>query len=112
MIDAQTSAAKSFYRAIREFSEEHGKKPWLLCLVYETKPDEAWDITLVSRRVYGRRDEFLAVMAAASLDSVHQPLAQKKLFLPTEDQLMAIKRRTGFESQSDYREDFAPTWVA
>lgn len=108
-IDKRTTAAKSFYREIRKFSES--TKPWQQAIFYETKPDEAFDLTLVSQRVYGRRDEFLAVMAAAGLDTVDQPLPQKRIILPNEGQLYAIKRRTGFESIPGYREDYAPTWA-
>ena len=108
MIDINSTAAKDFYKEIRRFAQR--TKPWETALFYEIKPDEVYDITLVSQRVYGRRDEFLAVMAAAGLDMVDQPLPQKRLILPTEGQLYAIKRRTGFESIADNRKDFLPTW--
>ena len=109
MIDKRTTAAKSFYREIRKFSES--TKPWQQAIFYETKPDEMYDLTLVSQRVYGRRDEFLAVMAAAGLDTVDQPLPQKRIVLPNEGQLIDIKRRAGFESIDDLREDYAPAWA-
>lgn len=108
MIDKDPRAAKSFYREVLKFAET--TKPWQPHISYETKPDEMWDLSLVSQRVYGRRDEFLAIMAAAELDTVDQPLPQKRLTLPTEGQLYAIKRRTGFESIAAYREGFAPIW--
>jgi len=109
MIDTNTSAAKAFYREVRRFAER--TKPWdTVAIFYDTKPDEMYDLSLVSRRIYGRRDEFLAVMAAAGLDTVDQPLTQRRLVLPNEAQLYAIKRRTGFESIAGYRENFAPTW--
>lgn len=110
MLDTDTRSAKSFYREVRKFAER--AKPWdTTAVFYETKPDEMYDLTLVSQRVYGRRDEFLAVMAAAGLDTVDQPLPQKQIVLPNEGQLLAIKRRTGFESIAGYRENFAPTWA-
>jgi hypothetical protein len=110
MIEKDTRAAKSFYGEVRRFAE--GAKPWdTTAIFYETKPDEVFDLTLVSRRVYGRPDEFLAVMAAAGLDAFDQPLPQKRIVLPSEGRLYAIKRRTGFESIPGYREDFAPTWA-
>ncbi|AJK46228.1 hypothetical protein [Burkholderia plantarii] len=110
MLDKDTRAAKSFYREVRKFAET--AKAWdTASIFYETRPDEAFDLTLVSQRVYGRRDEFLAVMAAAGLDSAFQPLPQKRIVLPNEGRLLAIKRRTGFESIADYREDYAPTWA-
>jgi hypothetical protein len=111
MLDQNTNAAKSFYREIRKFAEN--VKPWdVTAIFYETKPDESLDVTLVSQRVYGRRDEYLAVMAAAGLDSVDQLLPQKRIALPNDGQLMAIKRKTGFESLDDYRTAGAPIWSA
>lgn len=89
-------SAKNFYRAVRLFAER--TKRWQMANVYEVKPDERFDITLVAERVYGDRNETLAVMAAAGMDSVNQPLSQKTLVLPTSSQLAAIKRNTGFVS--------------
>lgn len=111
MLDQDTRAAKSFYREVRKFSES--AKPWdTTAIFYETKPDEMFDLTLVSQRVYGRRDEYLAVMAAAGIDSIDQPLLQKRIAFPNEGQLIAIKRRTGFESIANLRENGAPIWEA
>lgn len=107
-IDADPRAAKSFYRAVRNFALR--TKPWETHISYETLPDEAYDLSLVSQRVYGRRDEYLAVMAAAGLNHFDDALPQTRLTLPNEGQLLAIKRNTGFESRSDYREDGRPTW--
>lgn len=109
MIDNNSVAAKDFYKEIRIFADSI--KPWETAIFYETKPDEAYDLSLVSQRVYGRRDEYLAVMAAAGLDMFDQALPQKRIILPTENQLYAIKRRTGFESIGAYRENFSPTWA-
>lgn len=110
MIDKDTRAASAFYREVRKFAES--AKPWdTTAIFYETKPDEMYDLTLVSKRVYGRRDEFLAVMAASGLDMVDQPLPQKRIVLPNEGRLIDIKRRTGFESISELRENFAPIWA-
>ena len=110
MLDQNTRAAKSFYREVRKFSEN--ARSWDTNVIwYETKPDEMYDITLVSRRVYGRRDEFLAIMAAAGLDTAYQPLKQKRLALPNDGMLLSIKRRTGFESIASLREDGAPIWM-
>lgn len=108
-MDKDPRAAKSFYRDVRKFAQ--GTKPWQPQISYETKPDEVLDITLVSQRVYGRRDEVLAVMAAAGLDTADQPLTQRRLVLPNEGQLHAMKRRAGFESIASYREDGVPTWL-
>jgi hypothetical protein len=107
-MDQNTQAAKNLYREVRQFAER--TKPWQPALFHEVTPDEIWDATLVSRRVYGRRDEFLTVMAAAGIDTVDQPLPQKKLVLPNESQLFAIKRKCGFESREEYRQDGKPIW--
>ena len=56
MIDKESTAAKNFYKEIRRFSER--TQSWESQISYETKPDEAHDLTLVSQRVYGRRDEY------------------------------------------------------
>jgi len=110
MTDQDTRAAKSFYREIRKFAER--AKPWdPNAVFYQTLPDEALDLSLVSMRVYGRRDEYLAVMAAAGLDTFDQPLPQRQIVLPNEGTLIGIKRRTGFESIADYRDNGAPTWA-
>jgi hypothetical protein len=109
-MDKNTIAAKSFYRAVREFSQR--TKTWEVALFYETLPDEVWDLTLVSARVYGNRNEFLVIMAAAGLDRADMPLTQMKLVLPTQQQLLTMKRAAGFESNPDFRKNFAPTWVS
>lgn len=110
MIDKDTRAAAAFYRAVRKFSER--AKEWdSNAVFYEIKPDERFDLSLVSRRVYGRRDEFLAVMAAAGIDSFDQPLEQKTIALPSDGELLRIKRETGFESIAELREDYAPMWA-
>jgi hypothetical protein len=110
LIDKNTVAAKSFYRSVREFSLR--TKTWETAIFYQTLPDEAWDLTLVSARVYGNRNEFLVIMAAAGLDRADMPLPQMQLILPTPQQLLTMKRKSGFESNPDLRKDFAPTWVS
>ncbi|HEY4530137.1 MAG TPA: hypothetical protein VIG97_07395 [Luteimonas sp.] len=101
-LDNDTRAAKDFYREIRRFAER--AQPWHAGVVwYQTKPDERLDPTLVSARVYGRRDEFLAVMAAAGLDTFDQLLTERMIALPGEARLTQIKRATGFESIAELR---------
>lgn len=94
MIEAQTTACASFYRLVRDFSQR--TRPWDVAVRYQTKPDERSNLPLVSHRVYGRRDEYLAVMAAAGLDSVEQVMDERVLTLPTDDQLRAFKESAGF----------------
>lgn len=107
-IDANSQAARAFYRMVRDFAL--GVKPWEEAIYHDVLPDERWDVTLVSARVYGRRDEYMAVMAAAGLDGVDQPLEQRRLVLPTESRLRQLKMASGFESRARYREDGKPTW--
>lgn len=109
MIDTNTTAAKSFYREVRKFALT--RKSGDTALYYDTTPDEKHDITLVSRRAYGNPYETLAVMAACGLDSVDEELPQTRLALPTVAQLHFFKRKTGFESNPEYRSDFKPTWA-
>jgi hypothetical protein len=88
------TAAAQLVRRVRDFAQRQPK--WAECIVYRTLPDERWDMTLVSQRVYGNRGEFLTVMAAAGLDSVEVYLAERELVLPTARQLAEIKTQVGF----------------
>lgn len=110
MIDQDTAAAAAFYREVRKFAEF--ATGWQTNVIFhETLPDESSDFTLVSQRVYGRRDEYLCVMAVAGIDTVDQSIpAGRRLNFPNEEKLIEIKRRVGFESQTDLRENFAPVW--
>jgi hypothetical protein len=108
-IDKNTTAAAIFYAEVRKFSLR--TKPWQSAIFYHTKPDEIWDLTLVSERVYSNRDEYLAVMAVAGIDCVDMPLTQRMLVFPTPMQLYKIKQAAGFESQAkNRRKDGVPTW--
>lgn len=109
MIDQDTRAANAFYRLVRTFSES--AKPWDGNVIfYETKPDEMWDLSLVARRVYGDREEFLAVAAAAAIDTFDQPLTARTIALPNRATLNKMKREAGFESKASLRENGAPVW--
>ena len=88
-----TSAAE-LVRRVADFAQRQPE--WAECIIYETLPDEQWDLTLVSQRIYGSRDEFLTVMAAAGLDSPEEELTERRLVLPTVRQLVAIKTLCGF----------------
>ena len=83
-----------FYRAVRQFATT--APVWADAIRYHTLPDERWDLTLVAQRVYGSRDEWMAVMAAAGLDRLDQELTERPLTLPTKARLEAIKRETGY----------------
>lgn len=86
--------ASRFYRAVRQFAAT--RQPWQDAVRYDSLPDEEWDLTLVSQRIYGNRNEALAVMAAAGLDRMDQQLTQRAIVLPTPIQLEALKRQTGY----------------
>lgn len=109
-IDKDTGSANRFYRQVRRFSVR--TKVWEEAVWHQVTPDEVMDPTLISQRVYGRRDEFLAVMAAAGVSSLDAGIPMVKLTLPTESQLAKIKRLTGFESIAEYRENGTPVWAS
>lgn len=88
------TAAAELVRRVADFSQRQPE--WAECVIYMTRPDERWDLTLVSDRVYGNRDEALVVMAAAGLDTVEQELPESRLVLPTAAQLARIKAQCGF----------------
>lgn len=89
-------AESNFYREIRQFALT--APTWEQARRYFTLPDERWDLTLVSERVYGTRDEYLTILAAAGLDRVNQELTPRELVLPTPERLALIKARTGYST--------------
>lgn len=111
MSDQDTAAARRFFEAVSAFADS--VTMWSGDAIYhEVTPDEQRDPTLISQRVYGRRDEHLAVMAAAGLDTVDQAIPQMTLAMPSESRLLAMKRSCGFESIAAYRTDEGvPTWL-
>src|SRR5690606_30044485 len=87
-----------FYRAVREFALT--APVWdPTRLVVETTPEDRWDLTLVSERVYGNRYEYLAVMAAAGLDRLDQELTERELVLPSPERLELIKQACNYQSK-------------
>jgi hypothetical protein len=99
-IESQDNVRR-FYKLIRDFVLK--AKPWTDAIRYHSQPDERWDMTLVSRRVYGNPMEFMTVLAAANLDSVEQILPEQLLTLPTATVLYSLKKMAGFENNPDYR---------
>lgn len=91
-------ALSRFYKAVRQFSVS--VPVWGTAIRYFTLPDERYDLTLVSQRVYGNRDEALTIMAAAGLDRFDQPLTERDLVLPTPEQLQSIKDSVGYPTPS------------
>lgn len=87
-----------FYRAVRQYVVT--APVWAADLLsHEVLPDEQLDLTLVSQRVYGNRNEFLAVMASAGIDRFDQSLQVGSVIrLPNVQRLELIKQSTGFIS--------------
>lgn len=92
-------ATANFIAAVRKFSVQ--QPSWGEAIRYHTKPDERADITLIALRVYGDRSEFMAVFAAAGLDTLEQELDEQPLVLPTAGQLRLIKLETGYLTNAE-----------
>lgn len=107
-VDLNSQNAKNFFKAVSNFSRT--AKAWDSMIRYEVKPDERYDPTLISRRVYGTSDEYLTVMACARISSFEEPIEQKTIVLPTRQLLERIKRKTGFESIADNRYKGKARW--
>lgn len=90
---------RGFYKLVRQFVLS--VKPWDHegVIRYHSKPDERYNLPLVSYRVYGNYEEFIAVMASAGLDSVENRLDEQMLVLPSLAQLHALKSRSGFQNE-------------
>ncbi len=87
--------ASRFYQAIRQFAVN--EPVWSPDrIVVFTDPSHRWDLTLVSQQVYGNRDEFLTVMAAAGLTRFDDELTERELVLPSKTRLEQIKQATGY----------------
>lgn len=108
-MDVDTAAAMRFWRLVRRFCVQ--AKPWTSgALFIDTVPAERLDITKISERVYGNRNETLAIQAAAGLDQITQPLEQTTIVVPTPAKLLQLKREAGFESIDALRLNGEPTW--
>lgn len=62
---------------------------------HDVTQDERTDLTLVAFRVYGDREEWLAIQGAAGLDTPENPLESQTLILPSVEDLQALKRQAG-----------------
>jgi hypothetical protein len=100
-IETNTSAVAIFYQLVRQYALT--TPAWAVTQSYQTKPDERWDLTLASRRVYGIPDEFLTIMAAAGLDSVEQEMPEQLLILPDAATLKSFKTQAKFVNLADDR---------
>lgn len=88
-------ASNRLFVTVRDFALETPE--WGTAIRYFTQPDERLDLTLVSYRVYGSREESLVIQAAAGLDSPEYELIEQMLVLPTIEQLRGMRRAAGFE---------------
>ena len=108
-IEVNTSAVAIFYQLVRQYALT--TPAWAVTQSYQTKPDERWDLTLASRRVYGIPDEFLTIMAAAGLDSVEQEMPEQLLILPDAATLQSFKTQAKFVNLSDSRAPVPANYV-
>ena len=108
-IEVNTSAVAIFYQLVRQYALT--TPAWAVTQSYQTKPDERWDMTLASRRVYGIPDEFLTIMAAAGLDSVEQEMPEQLLILPDAATLQSFKTQAKFVNLSDQRSPVPANYV-
>ena len=104
IIEKNAMACNRLMQLVRDFSLR--TKGWETAIRYETSFDERHDVTLVSQRVYGRRNEFLVIMAAAGMGTADEVLEEQVLVLPTESQLTALKARAGYENNAQKRAFF------
>ncbi len=94
-------ATAAYVKAVRKFALQ--TPSWGDAIRYDTLPDERYDLTLCASRVYGDRSEFMAIFAAAGLDTFEQVLPPQRLVLPTRTQLQVIKRQTGYLTDDETR---------
>lgn len=87
-------ARNRLFVLVRDFAMQ--TPAWGDAIRYQTMPDERFDLTLVSQRVYGRRTEAFVIQAAAGLDSPELELSERLLVLPTAAQLRAMKIKAGY----------------
>ena len=95
------ASTASFVKAIRTFAVQTPE--WATAIRYFTKPDERTDITLIAERVYGNRTEFMAIFAAAGMDTFEKTIDEQRLVLPIYGQLQLIKRQTGYLTNAEKR---------
>lgn len=87
-------APSRLFRAVRDFAQT--TQEWETAIRYFTKPDEEYDLTLVSYRIYGTRTYTLVIQAAAGLDSPEYRLSARRLVLPTLEQLRKMRVKAGY----------------
>lgn len=100
-LEKNAMACNRFVQLVRDWAVK--VKPWEVAVRYQVQPDEHRDLTLISQRVYGNRDEFLTIFAAAGLSTMDEPIKEQLLVLPTEHQLKKFKIRAGYENDHEKR---------
>lgn len=93
-------ARNRLFAEVRRFAVE--TPLWGEALRIFTNAGERFDLTAVSQRVYGTRNETLVIQAAAGLDSPEHELTERLLVLPTAAQLRALKRLAGYQDPELY----------
>lgn len=97
---ATDNARNRLFASVREFAL---KTPaWGEALRTFSTPGERFDLTAISKRVYGVRTETLVVQAAAGLDSPELELTERLLVLPTQAQLRTMKLAAGYAETELY----------
>lgn len=94
---ASDQSRNRLYQLVRDFAVQ--TPAWGAAVRYFTLPDERFDLTLVSQRVYGNRNEALVIQAAAGLDSPELELSERALALPTAMRLAEMKLQAGYGEQ-------------
>lgn len=82
------------FQLVRDFAVQ--TPAWGTAIRYFTLPEERFDLTLVSERVYGTRDEAMVIQASAGLDSPELELTERLLVLPEASQLRQMKAQAGY----------------
>lgn len=101
-IEKNAMACNRFVVLVRDFTARI--KPYQTAIRYEVKPDDVRDLTKISQKVYGNRDEVLTVMACAGLSTMDQPIPIKTIVLPTAEQLRLLKEKAQFENNHQKRQ--------
>ena len=96
---AEATATAAFVRAVRKFSVQ--TPDWATATRYHTKPDERYNAPLIASRVYGDQSLYMAIFAAAGLDTLEQIIPEQLLVLPSYQQLQAIKIDTGYMTDDE-----------
>lgn len=107
-LDQNTQSARVFFKLVANYCKTANS--WDNVILYDVKPDEAYNAPLISYRVYGNFDEHLTILAAAGIDGYDIEIKQKQLVLPNSTQLRRLKEQAIFESSHKSRRNGKPRW--